>query len=368
MMFHPIEKKHTIFSLHRFETRMSNWQTQFLHKVTELQLVSLKTISVRKKHRHLLYICRMSHIIHRKYVHMYISLSKKMGNVNRRTSCENRHWKLLQSRKRIRRSLGTAVCFHPGSGTVGQVMSCNTALVKARGIPSSISKLTNCNLFFNMSMILIQFRLFFNMSSFIKSKHLDTTRLIRSRWVTKGIDHLGFNLTPSGVCAVAVIKSQETAAARQRKPSGKKPNMWSLKVLQIDWYHTNWCPSRSDSHVGFFGSCTLCYAAWPWTKRTGSGGLPWLTFSDENKFLIVKHQTRYPYTTVISQFPPPSAQTWYSTKHERRPGCFQGRLKFCCLTTGFLTRKHQELPFDHWFSVHCRWWHHAFSTKPTEGS
>lgn len=296
-----------------------------------------------------------------------------MGNVNRRTSCENRHWKLLQSRTRIRRSLGTAVCFHPGSGTVGQVMSCNTALVKARGIPSSISKLTNCNLFFNMSMILIQFRLFFNMSSFIKSKHLDTTRLIRSRWVTKGIDHLGFNLTPSGVCAVAVwhwSNPKKQRRLRQRKPSGKKPNMWSLKVLQIDWYHTNWCPSRSDSHVGFFGSCTLCYAAWPWTKRTGSGGLPWVAFSDENKFLIVKHQTSYPYTTVISQFPPPppSAQTWYSTKHERRPGCFQGRLKFCCLTTGFLTRKHQELPFDHWFSVHCRWWHHAFSTKPTEGS
>ena len=167
--------------------------------------------------------CHISYIIHMsicKYI--YISLSKHMGNVNRRTSCENRHWKLLQSRTRIRRSLGTAVCFHPGSGTVGQVMSCNTALVKARGIPSSISKLTNCNLFFNMSMILIQFRLFFNMSSFIKSKHLDTTRLIRSRWVTKGIDHLGFNLTPSGVCAVAVIKSQETAAAKTKKAKRQK--------------------------------------------------------------------------------------------------------------------------------------------------
>ena len=120
---------------------------------------------------HISYICLYVSI------YTYISLSKHMGNVNRRTSCENRHWKLLQSRTRIRRSLGTAVCFHPGSGTVGQVMSCNTALVKARGIPSSISKLTNCNLFFNMSMILIQFRLFFNMSSFIKSKHLDTTMI-----------------------------------------------------------------------------------------------------------------------------------------------------------------------------------------------
>ena len=165
---------------------------------------------------HISYICLYVNI------YIYISLSKHMGNVNRRTSCENRHWKLLQSRTRIRRSLGTAVCFHPGSGTVGQVMSCNTALVKARGIPSSISKLTNCNLFFNMSMILIQFRLFFNMSSFIKSKHLDTTRLIRSRWVTKGIDHLGFNLTPSGVCAVAVIKSQETAAAKTKKAKRQK--------------------------------------------------------------------------------------------------------------------------------------------------
>lgn len=134
--------------------------------------------------------------------------------------------------------------------------------------------------------------------------------------------------------------------------------MWSIRwwklldVTQID------LPPGQIQQIVFTSwvmHAMLCCYAWPWTKRTGSGGLPWVTFSDENKFLIVKHQTSYPYTTVITQFPPPSAEeisrTWYSTKHERKPGCFQGRLKFRCLTAGFLTRKHQELHLDHWFSV-----------------
>ncbi len=57
----------------------------------------------------------------------------------------------------------------PGeNGTVGQVMSCNTALVKARGIPSPIIKLTNCNV-----------TLAFNMS-IIENKQLDALRLVRS--------------------------------------------------------------------------------------------------------------------------------------------------------------------------------------------
>ena len=54
------------------------------------------------------------------------------------------------------------------NGTVGQVISCNTALVKARGIPSPIIKLTNCNV-----------TLAFNMS-IIENKQLDAIGLVRS--------------------------------------------------------------------------------------------------------------------------------------------------------------------------------------------
>ena len=118
-------------------------------------------------------ICRMSYIIHIYYIyisytiHYNISFPKEMGNTNCRTSFE-----------------GIGNCFKAGNGglkylkqpcdstrwngTVGQVISCNTALVKGRGIPSPIIKLTNCNV-----------TLAFNMS-IIENKQLDTIGLVRS--------------------------------------------------------------------------------------------------------------------------------------------------------------------------------------------
>ena len=135
--------------------------------------------------------------------------------------------------------------------------------------------------------------------------------------------------------------------------------MWSLKVLQIDWYHTNWCPSRSDSHVGFFGSCTLCYAAWPWDQAHRQWGFchGW-HFLNENKFLIVKHQTRYPYTTVISQFlpPPPPPRHKRDIPQNTNVDLVASKdvLNFVVWPQASWLESTRKLPFDHWFSVHCR--------------
>ncbi len=135
-----------------------------------LQWVSFKNLGCFS---HLLY---MQNVIHHTYIlyiyisytiHYNISFPKEMGNTNCRTSFE-----------------GIGNCFKAGNGglkylkqpcdstrwngTVGQVISCNTALVKGRGIPSPIIKLTNCNV-----------TLAFNMS-IIENKQLDTIGLVRS--------------------------------------------------------------------------------------------------------------------------------------------------------------------------------------------
>lgn len=114
---------------------------------------------------------------------------------------------------------------------------------------------------------------------------------------------------------------------------------------------------RFNKLSSLVGSCTLCYAAMlgPGPSAPAVGVCHGWLFLTKTSFWLWNIKLAIHTLQWLLNFPPPSAEeisrTWYSTKHERKPGCFQGRLKFRCLTAGFLTRKHQELHLDHWFSV-----------------